>query len=233
MQRTGQLKKLVIKGYTDARFETKAEPHEFSTLINPQSIRLSYANDYNKTQASGTTITDSSYNKTTPPSLSVQMTFDGTGIVPGSRADDGLPFRVMDQISEFESIVYRYQGDSHQPNHVIVSWGTMNFKGVVESIDYDYKIFASNGDPKRVVASVRFLGTTDEQLRAAEENKRSPDLTHIRQVKEGDTLPLMCSRLYGDSKYYLEVAKVNRITNFRKLTPGQRINFPPIEKLST
>ncbi len=37
-------------------------------------------------------------------------------------------------------------------------------------------------------------------------------------------------RIYGDSKYYLEVAKANNLTNFRKLTPGQEIFFPPIQK---
>jgi nucleoid-associated protein YgaU len=64
------------------------------------------------------------------------------------------------------------------------------------------------------------------------ENNSSPDLTHIRMVKDGDTLPLMSFRIYGDSKYYLEVAKANNITNFRKLTVGRKIFFPPIEKTS-
>jgi len=42
----------------------------------------------------------------------------------------------------------------------------------------------------------------------------------------------MTFRIYGDSKYYLEVAKANNITNFRKLTVGGKIFFPPIQKTS-
>jgi nucleoid-associated protein YgaU len=68
------------------------------------------------------------------------------------------------------------------------------------------------------------------ELAAAKANVQSPDLTHVRVVEEGDTLPLMAKRIYGDSKYYLEVARVNRITSFRKLKTGQRIFFPPIQK---
>jgi nucleoid-associated protein YgaU len=58
----------------------------------------------------------------------------------------------------------------------------------------------------------------------------SPDLTHIRLVKAGDTLPEMCFNIYGDPRYYLDVARQNRLDNFRKLEPGTRIFFPPIEK---
>jgi len=52
------------------------------------------------------------------------------------------------------------------------------------------------------------------------------------RVKEGDKLPLMTFRIYGDSRYYLEVAKINNITNFRKLMVGSKIFFPPIQKTS-
>jgi nucleoid-associated protein YgaU len=51
-------------------------------------------------------------------------------------------------------------------------------------------------------------------------------------VKKGDTLPLMCYRIYGDSRYYLQVAMANRLTNFRNLQVGDELFFPPIEKTS-
>jgi nucleoid-associated protein YgaU len=70
----------------------------------------------------------------------------------------------------------------------------------------------------------------EDDLRVAKENRSSPDLTHYRIVKAGDNLPLMTQRIYGDPKYYLEVARVNKLVNFRNLKPGQAIYFPPIEK---
>ncbi|NOR75025.1 MAG: LysM peptidoglycan-binding domain-containing protein, partial [Draconibacterium sp.] len=77
-----------------------------------------------------------------------------------------------------------------------------------------------------------FKGFVEDNLRVAMENNSSPDLTHVIIVKEGDTLPLMAFSIYGDPKYYLEVAKANSITNFRKLKVGQQIFFPPINKVS-
>jgi nucleoid-associated protein YgaU len=99
-------------------------------------------------------------------------------------------------------------------------------------MDITFKLFKPDGTPLRATARAKFKGFVEDDLRVAMENNSSPDLTHVREVKKGDTLPLMSFRIYGDSKYYLEVAKANRITNFRKLEVGQRIFFPPIEKSS-
>ena len=106
------------------------------------------------------------------------------------------------------------------------------FKGVLTEMDITFKLFKPDGTPLRATASAKFTGFIEDNLRVAMENNTSPDLTHVRIVKEGDTLPLMSQRIYGDSKYYLEVAKANKITIFRKLKVGQLIFFPPIEKVS-
>jgi nucleoid-associated protein YgaU len=49
-------------------------------------------------------------------------------------------------------------------------------------------------------------------------------------VKSGDTLPLLAKEIYGSSRYYLRLAQVNHIDDFRNLQPGQEIIFPPLAK---
>ena len=58
----------------------------------------------------------------------------------------------------------------------------------------------------------------------------SADLTHVRLVKAGDTLPRLCDEIYGEPRMYLEVARANDLDHFRALQPGMRIAFPPLEK---
>ncbi|PON10328.1 hypothetical protein C2W62_50650, partial [Candidatus Entotheonella serta] len=65
--------------------------------------------------------------------------------------------------------------------------------------------------------------------RARKEGKSSPDLSHTRLVKRGDTLPLLTKEIYGTSSHYLRVAQVNGLDDFRNLTPGQTLFFPPLE----
>jgi nucleoid-associated protein YgaU len=93
-------------------------------------------------------------------------------------------------------------------------------------------LFNPDGQPIRAVAKVKFKRSMEEKKRAAKENRKSPDLTHLRKVKAGDTLPLMCYRIYGDPKYYLKVAEINGLGNFRFLKPGTALLFPPIDQTS-
>ena len=51
---------------------------------------------------------------------------------------------------------------------------------------------------------------------------------HLIEVKAGDTLPLLCYQIYQDCTYYIDVAKINNLTNFRDLKPGIKLQFPPL-----
>ena len=114
----------------------------------------------------------------------------------------------------------------------MVKWGALLFKGSLVDLSIEYRLFAPDGTPLRANAKLKIKGTVDDDLRVARENNQSPDLTHYRKVKAGETLPLMCHRIYGDPKYYLEIAKANNITQFRKLKPGQELFFPPLQKFA-
>ena len=137
---------------------------------------------------------------------------------------------IIDDLANFKKAVFDYNGDQHKPNYLVISWGALLFKGILTDLSIEYKLFKSDGTPLRAVAKVKFISHIEAEKRAAAENNQSPDLTHVRMVKEGDTLPLMTHRIYGDPKYYLEVAKVNNLSNFRSLTPGTKLYFPPLAK---
>ena len=40
----------------------------------------------------------------------------------------------------------------------------------------------------------------------------------------------MAFRIYGDASLYLEVARVNKLNDFRNIKAGDRISFPPLKK---
>jgi nucleoid-associated protein YgaU len=58
----------------------------------------------------------------------------------------------------------------------------------------------------------------------------SPDVTHVRTITANDRLDLMSYNIYKDSKYYMEMARVNNLNHFRKLKVGDKLVFPPVEK---
>lgn len=225
----GELEKLKVVAYSDPAFNNKIADGEFSTLMNPEKYTYHYKIESDETQASGTSATPPKFNKILPENLELDFVFDRSGVINGyESSDDGI----IADIEKFKKVILDYNGNEHKPNYLIISWGTLLFKGALTEMNVEFKLFKPDGTPVRAVAKAKFQGFVEDDLRAAKENNKSPDLTHSRIVKEGDTLPLMTFQIYGDSKYYLEVAKANNIVNFRKLKTGQQIFFPPLQKQS-
>jgi hypothetical protein len=234
MADTGKLEKMLILAFPDSE---KAEsggandtPDKFEALINPESYTQTYKLKFSETgQGQGTSGKQLKYQYTEPEEMSFEFLFDCTGIIDGKPRDS-----IADDIKTFRQVLIDYKGDAHEPRHFKLVWGQNSiFKGRVTEVSITYKLFKSDGTPIRAIAKVTFKSSIEEQKRAAKENKQSADLTHVRMVKAGDSLPLMCYRIYGDPKYYLTVAQKNGLNNFRNLTPGMKIVFPPIEKVST
>ena len=135
---------------------------------------------------------------------------------------------MFDDVNEFRRILTEYQGESHEPYHLKLVWGNLVFKGRAVEVGITYKLFNPDGQPIRAVVRVKFKGSIEEKKRASVEDRHSPDLTHRRTVKPGDTLPFMCFQVYGDPRHYLFVAERNGLDDFRRLAAGQVLEFPPL-----
>ncbi len=230
----GQVEKMLILAFDDskkAETPTKSSAYAyFEALINPESYTLDYKLKFSKEgQGQGSSGKQLKYEYTEPEEMSFEFLFDNTGIIDGKPRDS-----IVDDIKKFKEVLLEYKGDSHEPPHLALVWGENSiFKGRAIEISLVYKLFKADGTPIRAMAKVKFKSSIEELKRAAKEDKKSPDLTHIRKVRMGDTLPLMCHRIYGDSKHYMSVAAANNLNNFRELNPGMDIIFPPIEKIAS
>ncbi len=231
MAQNGKLEKMLILAFSDSKKAEdgglKEADASFEALINPETYTLDYKLKFSESgQGHGTSGKQLKYEYTAPEEITFEFLFDNTGII-----DDKPRDSIADDVKKFKQVLIEYKGDAHEPRHFKLVWGHNSiFKGRVTEVSITYKMFKPDGTPIRAVAKVKFKSSIEEQKRAAKENKSSPDLTHLRKVKAGDTLPLMCHRIYGDPKYYLKVAEVNGLGNFRSLEPGKDLLFPPIEK---
>lgn len=218
----GELEKLLIKAYAEADYS--GEPvAEFKVDFNPKEYGQVYDVEYQRQQGEGTTGSPLIFRKVKPQEYKFNLMFDGTG-TSGPKVD------VYDRIQEFFRVV-GYDGEIHRPRYLKLLWGKLESKSVLLKADITYKLFYSDGRPLRAVMDATFSENIDDSTRAAEANDQSPDLMRRVTVKDGDTLPLLCYRTYGDQSLYLQVAEVNGLNNFRSLQVGQQLVFPPIEKV--
>ena len=222
----GELKKLKIQAYEGPKFsddEKVIEGGEFTAMFNPTNFNQKVEIEYSDGQGAGTSGAAKKFVKMVPQDYDLELLIDGTG-ASGPKKD------VAAEIKTFMKVCAEYNGKTHAPNYLLISWGDFVLKVVLTSVDVSYTLFEKSGKPLRAKITASFSETIDDELRSKKDKNSSPDLTHVRTVLEGDTLPLMTERIYGSSKYYMQVAETNQLNNFRDLKPGDKIYFPPIEK---
>lgn len=228
-----KLQKLKINVYGN-RLRAGLPKDTFTVMFNPTSISTSHANKFSKLQGINTKGRVAKYAYSRSNEVKLDLILDGTGVTDyGLASLFGMGTKtVSEQIKQFLDLCFYMDGSIHEPKFLKIQWG----KGVLEdfdcrlqSVETEYTLFDKNGAPLHAVLKTTFIEDIDASKRTRQEGKNSPDLTHTRIVKSGDTLPLLSKEIYGSSQYYLRLAQVNNIDDFRNLTPGQEIIFPPLD----
>jgi hypothetical protein len=221
----GQKKKLTISPCTvDAagNIHVVLWKSKFEVMLNPTSYSRELTIEYSEAKAIGQHGGEAKFSAYLPETVSFDLVLDGTGVA-GPSPD------VKAQVKKLEAVVYGYDGEQHEPNPVRLLWGSLILFGRLTAMSLDYTLFKPSGEPLRAQVKLSFRGFMSAQEGSLRANRSSPDLTHHVEVKAGDTLPLLCYRIYQDASYYPEVAKINNLGNFRYLEPGTRLYFPPLK----
>ncbi|MFZ4699399.1 MAG: LysM peptidoglycan-binding domain-containing protein [Candidatus Methylumidiphilus sp.] len=221
---SGNLKKMKIEAFTDPGFSKPPKDEklkEFELMFNPSTVDWAYQVEYADPQGPGDTASRKNYNKIRPHRLSFEFVIDGTGAVAAK-------VEVAEEVDSFFKVT-GYGGDIHRPTYLKISWGPFIWRCVLTSVDVTYTLFDPSGKPLRAKVKASFELSKEDALRVLEERKSSPDLTHVHTVQAGETLGLLCQQYYDEPWRYLQVAAYNRLNNYRRLEPGQRLRFPPIK----
>jgi hypothetical protein len=201
---------------------TVKDGQAFTLMLNPSKYSRSYEISYSERKSYGQVGSQVRFHAISDETINFEVMLDGTGVA-GDAAPD-----VATQVRKLNQVVYNYQGNEHEPNHVQLLWGSFIFFGRLTSMSANYSLFKPSGDPLRAVLTLAFRGFMTEKEESLAAKRTSPDLTHIVEVQAGDTLPLLCHRIYKDASYYPEVARFNNLVNLRDLAPGLRLQFPPL-----
>lgn len=214
---------------------SKIEPkggaaNTFQATINPESYKHNYSIQYtgtknNKDAPVGKSGTVPKYSMADPEKIGFSITVDGTGVVPDAEGKT-----VAAQLEQLRKIVYDYDGDEHEPTAVKIIWGKglKAFFGRLTDMAVDYTLFHPDGTALRAKITMNFIEARTAAQEALEAKRRSPDLTHVVRVQSGDTLPILCYRIYKDAGKYLAIAAFNDLDSFRDLEPNTLLRFPPM-----
>ncbi len=219
-------KKLTITACTVTDDKIQADSKSFEAMLNPPSIKIDFPISYDQTKTLGQNGAEPKFSAQDARQLSIELLLDGSGVVPGS-AERGS---VEDQTNDLRAVVYDFDGKQHEPAVVQVLWGSIVFYGRLTRMSLDRTSFGAEGQPMRAKVGLDFIEFMTGKEAALRANRSSPDLSHRITVRAGDTLPLLCQSIYKDGSYYMEVARHNGLTDFRHLSPGQVLAFPPLRR---
>lgn len=233
----GKLGKMLFIFYPKADLPGIGVP--YTPMYNPTTFSLDYAVEHDEKSQPVASDFSKRFVSMKPRTLNLELMFDGTGASPSIAKGAGNAIAVNKgiqdvdtQIQAFLDLAYNISGDSHEPSYIMVAWGKFIMTGVLKTAKVNYTMFAADGTPKRARMNI----TIDEQVSSGLLTKLlkllSPDLSKAIIVKEGDTLPLLCFKEYGDASLYTKVAEVNGLKNYRKLKQGMELLFPPIDNLA-
>jgi nucleoid-associated protein YgaU len=197
----------------------------FIAMFNPDQFAIREDVELDKNLGKGKAGTDPKYNHTKPREFTIELTLDGTGV-----NTNGVKIPVTAQVLLFRSVTTNIDGSIHRPPYLLVQYGTFICSCTLRSSTVTYTMFDMLGLPIRAKISASFVERTVASLGDILGMLSSPDLTHRLQVTDGDILPLLVYQTYNNQDYYLQVARVNKLKNFRRLKPGTTLVFPPISK---
>ncbi|WP_248798706.1 hypothetical protein [Pseudomonas sp. MWU13-2105] len=212
-----------IVAYSDETFTAAVADGTYEVMLNPDKVQRGRQVQYNQESASGSSSSSPTYSKTNSEKLSFDLVIDCTGVVDSTRVN--LP----DEMARLSKIIYDYNGAIHRPNYVVIRWGGgLEFRGVLTGFSTSYTLFKPDGTPLRAKLSLEFVSYIDLATLARKEKKSSPDMSHLVQIVEGDTLPQIADDIYRDPAYYVQIARFNKLDKFRRLSPGTLLSVPPL-----
>jgi phage tail protein X len=232
-----KLARLTIEAFHDIERQCPLDVpggNSLEAAYNPDALTVQYENVYNDRQPAGRQGSPGQWLQSRSKQQTFKLLFDGTHVGHFGVERPGLA-TVAEQVERFMVLCYRLYGESHEPPYLRLHWnkdilGLDGFECRLHSLAINYSAFERDGSPLRAELTVRFVEAVARPKMDASHRTSSPDLTHRRVVRSGDTLPALCRQIYGSAVHHVRVAEVNGLDDLRSLVPGTELIFPPFAR---
>jgi nucleoid-associated protein YgaU len=219
---------------TDATVMGPPAGPPFIVQFNPETYTDTTEFKYAETPAQGESEPEAKFQSVSPKKYTFELMLDGTGAtpapLPAGALDAIAPSSGLSVIAQIElfKLTVGFSGNVHRPRFLMLVWGRLVATTVLETYSIAYKMFTPEGLPLRATLSATFRAHTPKGLGALLQNLASPDIDHVRQVREGEHLSAIVNAVYNDPAYYLAVAAANALDTVRTIAPGSALHLPPV-----
>jgi hypothetical protein len=204
----------------------------FEAAVNPGSFKHYKSLKFNQDNVANASNDVKLWQGYGPEMCTFSLVIDGTGYASEVDGYDRTSYNeevsVKRQLEKLNKVVYDYSSGIHKPMWVVIQWKDFEFKGHLKSMGVEYQLFDHQGTALLAEVDLSFVVHEDREASQKANNSNSPDMSHIKVIRSGDKLPNLCHEIYDDPTYYLQIAELNGLTNFRDIKPGMKLLFPPL-----
>jgi len=186
-------------------------------LFNPSDLAVDSGSHYASMPVPGLSMPILQYIRGESNMLHLELFLDAT--------DKGLD--VESDIANLETFI-RIDSSLHAPPVVEFEWGKFSFTGVVTSLREKMTLFSEDGRRLRARMSISFRSYKAAEVQLRELKLSSPDRTHTRVFREGETLAQIAGEVYGDPRMWRPIALANNIERPRFIEPGTPLQIPAL-----
>jgi nucleoid-associated protein YgaU len=208
--------------------DTDIEGFPFEAAFNPTEYSVERETSFAEVAIPGLNAPVLQYVRGNGDKTNVEMFFDITDLMVDGQVSDGSSI-FTSYISVLELLMLQ-DPTLHAPPRVQLTWGSMMIQSscVATSLAVTYTLFDVSGNPVRGTAKMSFRQATSAADQLSAMALMSPDKINYVTVRDGDTLPAIAYREYGDATQWRPIATANDLSNPLALTAGASLVVPRI-----
>jgi len=203
-------------------------------LFNPTEYSITKTNSWSFDKVQGQSLPPAEFGGGSPREISLNLLLDASLLDNGRSVKDITDklFRMMEGRDGQPA-----GGARSVPPFVTFRWGAVDtFKAVCTSLSCTYQLFQPNGDPIR--AEIKLDLKQAEPASTASSNSanlgtnpttRAIAGAGVHTVQDGDSLPSIAYRAYGDATRWRTIAEANEIDDPLRLRRGTPLMLPRLE----
>ena len=116
----------------------------------------------------------------------------------------------------------------HYPPHMLISWSSLQFRGVLARVVQKFTMFDTDGKPVRARLTCTFNEVIDLEQESKEIPRQTADFSKVHLVSVGETLNDIAVRFYNKPETWRPIAIANRLDDPRAIVPGQSLLIPSL-----
>ena len=188
--------------------------------FNPQEYSISKTNVWTIKPVAGTDTPKPEFGGGMPWTIRVQLLLDSSLLGPDkSIKDDAVKLLKMMETG----------GGGAAPPTVTFKWGSIESpKMVGSSLNIRFVMFRPNGEPARALVDLE-LTQSEKAQEGQNPTTRAQAGLKVHTVTDGDSLPSVAYKNYGDATRWRTIAEANGIDDPLSLRRGSQLSIPSLE----